>query len=101
MINLKGFSDFLIKNKQTEIDSRLDKFIELFLASDENELYFNLLKNNSSYIKIFDSSNEETIENKEYDINFRHPLFLQRSPKAIMTNGVERLLKINKNCPKR
>lgn len=67
---LKLINLFLIKNKQTEIDSRLDKFIELFLSSDENELYFNLLNNNSSYKKILDLPNVKMIKNKDYDLKF-------------------------------
>jgi len=67
---LKLINLFLIRNKQTEIDSRLDRFIELFLARDENELYFNLLKNNSIHNKILDLPNEKIMNFKYHASNF-------------------------------
>ena len=60
-------NSFLINNKQTEINSRLDKFFCLIESRDENELYDLLLQNNYSYNlvlskplreKLIDSSND-------------------------------------------
>jgi len=64
----------LIDNKQTEINSRLDKFLNFFESRDENELYGLLLQNNYCFNKILTNPIKDNLfsdnSNTEWPVEF-------------------------------
>ena len=93
-IILSSINFILLNNKQTEINTRINKFFSFFESKDENELYDLLLQNNYEYNQILKNPIYKKLSLDKYEKHWSLE-FMRRDIENYLNNDI--LVKVDRS----